>query len=92
MSKAIIAARRATDRPDHHSWVWVIPLKSGAFRVAGIEVPNRLVDDDVSFYEDDMITPYAKIVNEIDDVDGAVREAGADPGALDAPWHSDFPL
>ncbi|BCJ56341.1 hypothetical protein Asp14428_78160 [Actinoplanes sp. NBRC 14428] len=92
MSKASIAARRATDRPEHYSWVWVIPLKSGKFRVAAIEVPKHFVDDDDCFFEDDMITPYVKIVEEIGDIDSAVREAGVDPELLDAPWHSDFPL
>jgi hypothetical protein len=39
-----------------------------------------------------MKTPYLRIVGEIDDIDAAVREAGVDPGELDAPWHNDFPL
>jgi hypothetical protein len=92
MTKGSIAARRDSGQADHYSWVWVIPLQSGKFRVAAIEVPKRLVDNDECFFEDDMTKPFLKIVDTIDGVDDAVREAGVDPEALDAPWHSDFPL
>lgn len=92
MTKGSIAARRISERADCYSWVWVIPLRSGKFKVAAIEVPKRLVDEDISFFEDDMDTPYVKVIDEFDGIDDAVREAGVDPEALDAPWHSEFPL
>jgi hypothetical protein len=88
----LVAARRASGIANSYSWVWVLPLRDGRFRVAAIEVPRRMVDEDVSFFEEDMETPYLKIVDTIDEVDAAVREAGVDPDQLDAPWHSDFPL
>jgi hypothetical protein len=92
MTKKAIAARRTATLPDHYSWVWVLPLKSGRYRVAAIEVPKRLVENDECFFEDDMTTAYVKVVENLDDIDMAVREAGVDPDDLDAPWHSDFPL
>ncbi|WP_027946821.1 hypothetical protein [Amycolatopsis taiwanensis] len=92
MTKGVIAARREAGQADHYSWVWVLPLRSGEFRVAAIEVPKDLIDNDECFFEDDMTRPYVKIVDSVDDVDHAVREAGVDPETLDAPWYSDFPL
>lgn len=92
MTRGSIAARRVSGQDDHYSWVWVLPLRDGRFRVAAIEVPKHLVDDDVSFFDDDMTMPYVKVVESVDDVDDAVREAGVAPEELDAPWHSDFPL
>jgi hypothetical protein len=92
MTRGAVAARRHSTQTDCYSWVWVIPLHSGKFRVAAIEVPKHLVDEDKCFFEEDMTTPYLKIVETLDDVDDAVREAGVDPDELDAPWHSDFPL
>jgi hypothetical protein len=91
MTRAAVAARRVSSDENCYSWVWVIPLESGQFRIAAIEVPKHFVDDDESFFDDDMSTTYLKIVESVDDVDGAVREAGVNPDALDAPWHSDFP-
>jgi hypothetical protein len=70
----------------------VVPLRTGQFRIAAIEVPKHLVDDDEDFYDEDMFTSYVKIVDAIDQVDTAVQEAGADPESLDAPWRSNFPL
>jgi hypothetical protein len=92
MTKAPISARRRSESPESYSWVWVLPLREGGYRVAAIEVPKHLVDDDVSFFEEDFKTPYLKIVGEISDIDDAVREAGVDPDELDAPWNNDFPL
>ena len=92
MTKASIAARRESGQDDHYSWVWVVPRQDGRFRVVAIEVPKRPVDDDECFFEDDMTKPYEKIVDSIEEIDGAVRDAGVDPETLDAPWHSDFPL
>jgi hypothetical protein len=64
-----LAGRSVTRRS---SWVWVIPLEPGQFRVAAIEVPKRLVDDDECFFEDDTTTSYLKIVETIEEVDQAV--------------------
>jgi hypothetical protein len=92
MTKAQISARRPSSDPDRYSWVLVHPLPDGGFRVAAIEVPKHLVDQDICFHDGDFRTPYLKIVSEISEIDAAVREAGADPDDLDAPWHNDFPL
>ncbi|MEH1129195.1 hypothetical protein [Micromonospora sp. CPCC 206061] len=92
MTKALISARRPSGSDESYSWVWVLPLPDGRFRVAAIEVPKQLVDNDVCFFEEDMETLYLKIVDEIGEVDAAVLEAGVDPGQLDAPWNNDFPL
>ncbi|GIH02378.1 hypothetical protein Rhe02_04450 [Rhizocola hellebori] len=92
MSKGLISAKRKSGDPDCYSWVWVLPTPDGRFRVAAIEVPKRLVDDDVCFYEADFRTPFLRIVAEIGDIDEVVREAGVDPDLLDAPWNNDFPL
>ncbi|WP_143163067.1 hypothetical protein [Couchioplanes caeruleus] len=92
MSKSSIAARRESGQADHYSWVWVVPRQDGRFRVVAIEVPKHLVDNDECFFEDDMTKPYERVVDNIEEIDGAVCEAGVDPEALDAPWHSDFPL
>jgi hypothetical protein len=61
-----------------------------AVPVAAIEVPKQLVDE--CFAEDDITRPYLRIVDDVEQVDAAVQEAGADPEELDAPWHNDFPL
>jgi hypothetical protein len=92
MTKALISARRQSGSPDSYSWVWVLPLKDGRYRIAAIEVPKDLVDNDVCFFEEDFRTPYLKIVSDISEIDAAVLEAGVDPEELDAPWHNDFPL
>ncbi|MBL7498708.1 hypothetical protein I6A84_15360 [Frankia sp. CNm7] len=92
MTKAEISVRRPSSNPGCYSWVWVNPMLDGRFRVAAIEVPKHLVDEDVCFYDGDFETPYIKIVSEISEIDDAVREVGADPEELDAPWYNDFPL
>jgi hypothetical protein len=92
MTKAPISARRRSSSPERYSWVWVLPLRDGRYRVAAIEVPKQLIDSDACFFEQDMNTPYLKIVEELTAIDAAVREAGADPEELDAPWNNDFPL
>ena len=92
MTGGAIAARRASSRDDRYSWVWVIPLQSGQFRVAAIEVSKHYVDHDESFFDEDMDTVYLKVVDEVGEIDDAVREAGVNPEDLDAPWRSDFPL
>lgn len=92
MTKALVSARRQSSSQNSYSWVWVLPLPDGRYRIAAIEVPKRLVDDDICFFEDDIETPYLKIVDEIGRIDAAVLEAGVDPDQLDAPWNNDFPL
>jgi hypothetical protein len=92
MTRGSVAARRASSQESCYSWVWVVPLQSGKFRVCAMEVPKHFVDDDESFYDEDMTTVYLKIVDSVNDIDSAVREAGVEPDELDAPWHSDFPL
>ncbi|MBQ1073765.1 hypothetical protein KBX06_11435 [Micromonospora sp. C31] len=92
MTKALVSARRPSGSGDCYSWVWVLPAPDGRFRVAAIEVPKQLVDDDACFCEEDMRTPYLRIVDEVGEVDAAVREAGVDPEQLDAPWNNGFPL
>jgi hypothetical protein len=92
MTKGSVAATRPAKGKDFYSWVWVLPTKDGKFRVAAVEIPRVLVDEDRSFFDEDFETPYIRIVDSIDDIDSAVREAGADPGDLDFPWRSNFPL
>ncbi|WP_328650330.1 hypothetical protein OG598_18480 [Micromonospora sp. NBC_00330] len=92
MTKAHVSAPRLSGNDGSYSWVWVLPLPDGRFRVAAIEVPKHFVDDDDCFFEEDMKTPYLRIVEEVGEVDAAVLEAGADPEQLDAPWNNNFPL
>lgn len=92
MTKGAIAAPRVSAQEDCYSWVWVLPVPSGQFRVSAIEVPKHFVDNDLSFYDGDITRPYDKLVDRIDQIDDAVREAGADPEELDAPWYNNFPL
>jgi hypothetical protein len=92
MSRALVSARHESSAPDRYAWIWVLPLPDGRFRVALIEVPKHFVDDDEHFYEDDMTTRFIKVVDDVSDVDPAVREAGGHPDDLDAPWHNGFPL
>ncbi|MDQ2816083.1 MAG: hypothetical protein M3Z75_30635 [Actinomycetota bacterium] len=90
--RALVSARLPAAAPGVYSWVWVLPLPDGRFRVAAIEIPERLVDDDECFGEDAINTRFLRVVDDVDEVDGAVREAGGDPEELTAPWHNDFPL
>jgi hypothetical protein len=90
--RALVSARLPARALGVYSWVWVLPLPDGRFRVAAIDIPEQLVDDDVCFGEDSINTRFLKIVDDVDHVDGAVHEAGGDPEELDAPWHNDFPL
>lgn len=92
MTGGLVSARRVSSAPGRYSWVWVNPMPDGRYRIAAIEVPKHLVDEDICFFEDDFDTPYLSIVDTIDEVDAAVRAAGVDPDALEAPWHNDFPL
>ena len=92
MTRGPVSARRPSGSPDTYSWVWVLPIPDGRYRVAAIEVPKELVENNVSFFEDDMRTVYLRILDSLDGIDDAVREAGVDPDELDAPWHNDFPL
>lgn len=92
MTKSLIAARRRASSSDRYSWVWVLPIPDGRFRVAAIEIPKHLVDEDACFYEKDLDTVYLRIAENISEIDEMVREAGIDPEDLDAPWHSEFPL
>jgi hypothetical protein len=89
---ALVSVRLPAETPGTCSWVWVLPLPDGRFRVTAIEIPEALVDDDECFGEDSLTTRFLRIVDDVDDVDGAVREAGGDPEGLTAPWHNDFPL
>jgi hypothetical protein len=89
---AHVSARIPSTSSDNYAWVWVLPLPDGRFRVAGIEISKQLVDDDECFFEDNIDTKYLKIVDNVDQVDSAVLEAGGDPEELTAPWHNDFPL
>jgi hypothetical protein len=92
MLRQLVSARRNSSSPQNYSWVWVLPLPDGRFRIAAIEVPKELIDADRCFFEEDMVTPYLKVVDTVDQVDAAACEAGVDPENLDAPWHNDFPL
>ncbi|SRR5690606_10392378 len=84
-----IPPRKAGIPPFHPFDDVRVPSK---YRIAVIEVPKRLVDRDECFYEPDITTRFLRVVDTIDEVDDAVREAGADPDSLEAPWHNAFPL
>jgi hypothetical protein len=45
-----------------------------------------------AFGEDAINTRFLRVVDDVDEVDGAVREAGGDPEELTAPWHNNAPL
>jgi hypothetical protein len=92
MSKADIAAKRVPSSSDLSSWIWVIPLPDGMFRVRAFEVSNALVAAESCIYDGDMSIVHDEIVSSIDDIDESVRRAGVDPDDLDAPWKCDFPL
>ncbi|WP_147472644.1 hypothetical protein [Streptomyces triticirhizae] len=92
MLNGALAARREPGSPGHYSWVWVIPLPGGGYRVRTFEVASELVDDDVSFFDEDMRIVGDERVTSLDDIDEAVARVGVDPEALDAPWTCDFPL
>lgn len=92
MSKAEIAARRTPSSADSESWIWVLPLRSGGFRVRTFEVHRDLLVDDNDIYDGNMTIIHDEVVSSIDDVDEAVTRAGVDPEKLDAPWKCDFPL
>jgi len=53
-------------------------------------VPDENLDE--RFGEDAINTRFLRVVDDVDEVDGAVREAEGDPEELTAPWHNDFPL
>lgn len=92
MSNADVAARRTASVDDRASWVWVIPLGGGRFRVRAFEVSRDLLVNDDDIYDENMEIVYDDFVDSIAEVDRAVAEAGVDPDELAAPWHSDFPL
>lgn len=92
MSKDVVTARRTPSSSNYYSWVWVIPLRDGRFRIRTIEVPRHLVDNEISFYDDDMNIVRDEFVDDIAEIDDAVRRSGVDPEDLDAPWNNDFPL
>jgi hypothetical protein len=92
MTKALVSARAASKDVNSYAWLWVLPLPSGKFRVALVEIAKRLVDEDACFGEESINTRYLKVVGDVDQVAAAAREAGVDPGALEAPWHNGFPL
>jgi hypothetical protein len=89
---ALVSARLPAAGPGLYSWVWILPLPGGRFRVAAIDIPRRLIDDDECFGQDSISTRFLRIVDDVDHVDDAVREAGGDPEELTAPWHNGFPL
>lgn len=90
--RALVSASLPAAGPGLYSWVWVLPLPDGRFRVAAIGIPKRLVDNDECCGEDAINTRFLRIVDDVDHVDSAVREAGGDPEELAAPWHNCFPL
>lgn len=92
MTRQPVAARHEPACVDHYAWIWVLPIPGGRFRVALIEVPKHFVDDDQCFFEEDYDTRFLRVVHSVDEVDAAVQEAGGEPGDLDVPWRSDFPL
>ena len=92
MSKAHVSARHEAASAENYAWIWVLPTPDGRFRVALIEVPKHFVDTDQHFFEDDLTTRFLRIVDNIDEVESAVREAGVDPENLEAPWHNGFPV
>ena len=92
MSKSEIAARRTSSSTDSESWIWVIPLRSGEFRVRAFEVLRDLLVDGDDIYDGNMSIVHDEIVSSIDDVDDSVIRAGVDPEELDAPWKCEFPL
>ncbi|WP_327130829.1 hypothetical protein OG311_05075 [Streptomyces sp. NBC_01343] len=92
MTKAPVSARVASGNVNSYAWLWVLPLPSGKFRVALVEIARDLVDEDACFGEESINTRYLKIVGDVGEVDAAALEAGVDPGELEAPWHNDFPL
>jgi hypothetical protein len=67
-------------------------LPDGRYRVALTEVPKHFVDNDEWFYEENVTTRYERVVDSVEEVEAAVREAGADPDALDVPWRNDCPF
>lgn len=44
--RALVSARLPTADPGLYSWVWVLPLPDGRFRVAAIDIPRRLINGD----------------------------------------------
>ncbi|MFF4312721.1 hypothetical protein ACWCY6_14250 [Streptomyces sp. 900105755] len=92
MSKSEIAARRAPSSAESESWIWVIPLRSGEFRVRAFEVLRDLLADGNDIYDGNMSIVHDEVVSSIDDVDESVIRAGVDPEELDVPWKCDFPL
>lgn len=92
MSRADVAAQRQASTAGHASWVWVIPLEDGNFRIRAFEVSRQLLVNDDDIYDGNMDIVYDEIVRSIDDVVRAVAAAGVDPEELGAPWHCDFPL
>ncbi|MET9591140.1 hypothetical protein ABZY45_09220 [Streptomyces sp. NPDC006516] len=92
MSKSDLAARRASGSVDSESWIWIIPLRSGEFRVRAFEVLRDLLVDDDDIYDGNTSIVHDETVSSLDDVDDAVIRAGVDPEELDAPWKCEFPL
>ncbi|KAB2339093.1 hypothetical protein [Actinomadura rudentiformis] len=92
MTKALVSARRKASSPDRYAWVWVSPLRDGTFKVSAVEIPRRLVDENICFFEDDIDRVHVGTVLKIADIDELMESLGVDPDELDAPWHNDFPL
>ncbi|RZU24463.1 hypothetical protein EV645_0105 [Kribbella rubisoli] len=92
MSQSEVAARRRSASAASESWVWVIPLETGNFRVRAFEVPRELLAEDNDIYDGNMSVVYDEVVSSIDDVDESVERAGVNPEELDAPWKCNFPL
>ncbi|GAA4054984.1 hypothetical protein GCM10022214_02570 [Actinomadura miaoliensis] len=92
MTKGIVSARLESSSSDRYAWVWVSPLRNGTFRVSTVEIPKRLIDEGDCFGEEDVERVHVRTVVDIPEIDEVVRGLGVDPDALDAPWHSDFPL
>ncbi|WP_157407383.1 hypothetical protein [Actinomadura atramentaria] len=92
MSHALVSARKEVASPDVYGWVWITPLSDGTFKVSTVEVPKHLVDEDICFFEDDIVRTHIGTVADISEAEALVVGVGVDPEDLNVPWHNDFPL
>jgi hypothetical protein len=92
MTKALVSARKTASAADRYAWVWVAPLRDGTFRVSTVELPGRLVDEDLCFFEADIERVHVGTADDISGVDKLVKRVGVDPESLDSPWKNGFPL
>jgi hypothetical protein len=92
MSKGDLAARRTPGIADNASWVWVLPLPKGGYRIRAFEVRRELLLNANDIWDGNMIDVLDEVVSSIDEIDGVVARAGVDPDDLAPPWRCDFPL